>query len=126
MVAQAIFTIPDTQNVVKDNLGWGWFVGSSFIMMLVTFAIAAFLSPILKFLPDPVAEDGGVRKPPGRFLSMTWGSFKRPFGRSSTHAKKPPKKPSDGENTLSRKTRPLTSTRTTEESWHSKNDRVYP
>lgn len=108
--------------MIKENLGWGWFVGTSFIMMLVTFAIASFVSPILKFLPDPVGEDGGVKKPPGRFLSMTRGSFKRPFDRSSTHVKKA----SVVERTVTSKTRSFTSARTTEESFHSKNDRVYP
>lgn len=121
MVAQAIFTIPNTQNVIKDGLGWGWFVGSSFIMMLVTFAIAIFLSPILKILPDPVGEDGDVRKPPGKVPSMSLGSFKLPFAGKSA-----PKQRSDGESTVKRKTRSFTSTKTTEESFHSKNDRVYP
>jgi hypothetical protein len=44
---QAIFTIPDTQSVVQDNIGMGWFVGAIFVLLVVTIVVAAFLSRLM-------------------------------------------------------------------------------
>jgi len=40
-------------------MGWRWYIGSGFLMMIGTFAIALFVPWFLDLIPDPVSFIGG-------------------------------------------------------------------
>jgi len=58
-------------------MGWRWYVGSGFFMMLATFAIALFVPWFLDLIPDPVSfiggggGGGGLLPPPQPMLPPT-------------------------------------------------------
>lgn len=52
IVFQAVFAIPDDQNVVYDHMGRGWFVGTVTILFVMTSVVTAFMTSILKYLSD--------------------------------------------------------------------------
>lgn len=52
IVFQAVFAIPDGQNVVYDHMGRGWFVGTVTILFVMTCVVTAYMTSILIYLSN--------------------------------------------------------------------------
>lgn len=57
IILQAIFAIPDSQNVVSQNMGTTWFIGAVLIMSAITYALAVQITRLIEFFGLPSEDE---------------------------------------------------------------------